>query len=58
MTKRNTRHSRAGGNPYIRHSRAGGNPVATRIPLDPRLREDDGTYAESAGVWLTIRGLL
>jgi len=52
------RQSRAGGNSPIRHSRAGGNPVATRIPLDPRLRGDDGTYVESAEVQLTIRGLL
>ena len=47
MTKGNTRHSRV--------SR---NPVATRIPLDPRLRGDHGTYVDSAEVLLTIRGLL
>ena len=35
-------HFRAGWNPPNRHSRAGGNPVAIRIPLDPRLRGDDG----------------
>ncbi len=41
-----------------RHSRAGGNPVATHIPLDPRLRGDDGTDVESAEVLQTSRGLL
>lgn len=57
-------HSREGGNPYLRHSRAGGNPVATRIPLDPRLRGDDEidgahrTDAESAEVLVNIKVLL
>ena len=43
---------------FTRHSRAGGNPGPTRIPLDPRLRGDDGTDAESAEVLENIKGLL
>jgi len=40
------RHSRAGGNPAIRHSRAGGNLAVFGLPLDSRLRGNDGWGGE------------